>query len=120
MPSQDSKGEVFVRIPEQLQLRTSLLESARLSTFLLKKYDRISQINKEKRKEAARLKLLCSEAKSLLSTMEFKDVSWFDNSSKQENKVVVKAKKEENIKIQKDKLSQDLEEIERKLNSLKF
>jgi len=120
MPNSDSKGEVFVRIPEQLELRTSLLESARLSTFLLKKYDRISQINKEKKKESARLKLLCSEAKSLLSTMEFKDVSWFDSKEEVKEKTVTKVKKEEKIQIQKDKLSQDLEEIERKLNSLKF
>ena len=117
---QDSKGEVFVRIPDQLDLRTNLLESAKLTTYLLKKYERLTQINKQKKKEVFKIKLLFSEASSMMNTLEFKDVSWF-GSAHQENTEKVKAvKKVEKLSTQKDKLTQDLEEIERKLNSLKF
>ena len=117
---QDSKGEVFVRIQDQLDLRTNLLESAKLTTYLLKKYERLNQINKQKKKEVFKIKLLFSDASSMMNTLEFKDVSWLNSSQKEDKEEVRTVKKLEKVNIQKDKLTQDLEEIERKLNSLKF
>ena len=92
-------------------LNDSIVILCCLTSKQIKEFDKLPQS----------IKLLCLEAKSLLSTMEFKDVSWFNSSNEEvKEKTVIKLKKEVQIKIQKDKLSQDLEEIERKLNSLKF
>ncbi len=116
---QDPKGEVFVMIKDKVDLRTNILESAKLTTYLSKKYERLIQINRQKKKEVFKIKLLFSEAKSLANTLEFKDISWL-GSSEEKMERIVKPKKEEKLNSHKDKLTQDLEEIERKLNSLKF
>lgn len=116
---QDTKGEVFVMIRDKIDLRTNLLESAKLTTYLSKKYERLTQINKQKKKEVFKIKLLFSEARSLANSLQFKDISWFDSSDEKIKEKVIK-QKEEKVNTNKDKLTQDLEEIERKLNSLKF
>ena len=117
---QDSQGQVFVKIPDQVDLRMNMLESAKLTAYLLKKYARIVQLNKQKKKEVFKVKMLFSEAKSKLTALEFKDISWLNSSSEEKKENFKSVKRDERLKVQKDKLTQDLEEIEKRLNSLKF
>ena len=53
-----------------------------------------------------------------MDSMNLKKVA--DSESKPEKKVLFPKKEEKSKQKPKDKLSQDLEEIEKKLNSLKF
>ncbi len=124
MPNaKDNSGEVFVRLPNETALRTDMLEAAKLSTQLLKDFDRVNFIIKQKKKESFKLKLLMSELKSISESMQFQNVDWFDKKpEQQESKLNLnKKQKEEKVeKEKKDQLTMDLEEIEKKLNSLKF
>ena len=120
MPSQkDNQGEVFVRLPNETALRTDMLEAAKVSTQLLKDFDRVSFILKQKKKEKFKLKLLLSEIKSLSDSLQFSDIGWFDKKQ-EDNQPKFKIKEERIAKEKKDQLTIDLEEIEKKLNSLKF
>lgn len=114
------KGEVFVRLPNETAFRTDVLEAAKLSTHLLKDYDRINVVLKQKKKESFKLKLIMSELKSLSENLQFQNVDWFDKKP-EDHQPKLNLKKEEKIsKEKKDQLTMDLEEIEKKLNSLKF
>ena len=117
----DNQGEVFVRLPNETALRTDMLEAAKASTQLLKDFDRVSFVLKQKKKENFKLKLLISEIKSLSDSLQFSDIKWFDKKP-EDNQPKLKIKEKEEIiaKEKKDQLTMDLEEIEKKLNSLKF
>ncbi len=119
---QESRGEVFVRLPSQLDLRKDILEAAKSSTELVKSFDNLSHTLKQKKKEKFKLKMILSEIRSLSDSLKLQDVSY--GNKHQEEEIVVKPlkkQKEEKVtKEKKDKLDMDLEEIERRLNSLKF
>lgn len=115
MPEIDSKEDVFVRITESTDLRKEILESAKISTNILRNCENLTSIYNKKKKESFKLNLVLSEVKSLVNTMQFKEVS-SDHETQKQEKIIVPKK---DFK-QKDKLSMDLEEIEKKLNSLKF
>jgi hypothetical protein len=120
---QESKGEVFVKLPNQLDLRKDMLEAAKLSTELLKQFDNLNLTLKQKKKEKFKLKLILSEIKSFTDSLNFQDVSYRNQSHTEEEILIkpLKKQKEEKVtKEKKDKLDMDLEEIERRLNSLKF
>ena len=120
MPAQNSdKGEVFVRLPNETALRTDMLEAAKLSTHLLKDFDRVNVILKQKKKENFKLKLLISELKSFSDSLQFQKVDWFDKKT-EEPKLSINKNEEKVSREKKDQLTIDLEEIEKKLNSLKF
>jgi len=119
---QESKGEVFVKLPNQVDLRKDMLEAAKSSTELLKNFDNLNSVLKQKNKEKFKIKLILSEIKSLTDSLKFQDVSYGDKSHVDEVviKPLKKQKEEKVTKEKKDKLDMDLEEIERRLNSLKF
>ena len=121
MPELDSKDkDIFVRLDNPIEFRTIILESARLSTLMLKNKDKLIQIKKQKKKEKFKLNIVMSEARSLINTLELKNI---DSSESKESKKTIKFSSQKNPKLnssEKDKLTQDLEEIERRLNSLKF
>ncbi len=115
--------DLFVGLTNQELTRLNLLESAKLTTLLLKNYEKISFIHKEKRKESLRLNLLFSEIKSLMNNLNFKDISFSDDKQVDHKTIKFNKQTEQESKlpkVKKDKLTEDLEEIERKLNSLKF
>ncbi|MEK6937062.1 MAG: hypothetical protein AABW58_03245 [Nanoarchaeota archaeon] len=124
MPKEkNNEGEVFVRLPNEADLRTDMLEAARTSTQVLKDFDKVSFVLKQKKKESFKLKLLLSEIKSLSDSLQFSSIDWFDKKPESEEQKLnlSKKQKEENMsKEKKDQLTMDLEEIEKKLNSLKF
>lgn len=124
MPSskeKDNQGEVFVRLPNETTLRTDMLEAAKGSTQLLKDFERVNFILKQKKKENFKLKLLTSEIKSLSDSLQFSSIDWFDKKPEDSQpKLKIKEKEERTAKEKKDQLTMDLEEIEKKLNSLKF
>lgn len=113
----NSKGEVFVKIDSQFDIRTNLLEAAKITTELVKSSEKLNFLLKQKKKEQFKLNFLLSEINSLLNNLEFQDLSWFEN--KEEIKFDKEIKKEQK-QVKKDKLTEDLEEIQRRLNSLKF
>jgi len=115
----NSKGDVFVKIDNQFDIRTNLLETAKITTGLVKSSERLTFLLKQKKKEKFKLKILLSEINSLLNNLEFQDLSWFEN--KEEIEFEKETKKEQKPKqFKKDKLTEDLEEIERRLNKLKI
>ncbi len=124
MPSsKDNHGEVFVRLPNEAALRTDMLEAAKVSTQLLKDFDRVSFVLKQKKKEKFKLKLLLSEIKSLTDSLQFSSVDWYDKkpeAAEQRLNLNKKQKEEKISQEKKDQLTMDLEEIEKRLNSLKF
>lgn len=124
MPNpKNNSGEVFVRLPNETALRTDMLEAAKVSTQLLKDFDGVNFILKQKKKENFKLKLLLSEIKSLSDSLQFSSVDWYDKkpeTAEQKLNLNKKQKEEKIINEKKDQLTMDLEEIEKKLNSLKF
>src|SRR3989344_4966534 len=124
MPNpKNNSGEVFERLPNETALRTDMLEAAKVSTQLLKDFDGVNFILKQKKKENFKLKLLLSEIKSLSDSLQFSSVDWYDKkpeTAEQKLNLNKKQKEEKIINEKKDQLTMDLEEIEKKLNSLKF
>ena len=118
MPEFDSKEEVFVRLTDSVELRKDILESAKTTAHILKNFEKLNFICKQKKKESFKLNLVFSEIKSLMNSMNLREVA--GSESKQEKKVIFSKKEDKAKQKPKDKLSLDLEEIERKLNSLKF
>ncbi|MBI2672077.1 hypothetical protein HYX16_04035 [Candidatus Woesearchaeota archaeon] len=112
----DSSEDIFVRLQDHVGMRSRILEVAKVSVELVQDYENLVNVSGLKKKESFKLKVLTSEIESLLDSLGLKLPEF-----EEEKKHVFIGKIMEKPKVvEKDELTLDLEEIQRKLDSLKL
>jgi len=109
------KSPVHVQLYGSKHKRKLLLESAKSAIYTIQNLRNLEGIRTEKKTKITRLKKLLLQIKDAIGILDLKDVPGFRPGMKQEEET--KEKQKETYR-ERDSLAADLEEIERKLNSL--
>ncbi|MEK6825994.1 MAG: hypothetical protein AABX08_04295 [Nanoarchaeota archaeon] len=113
------KSEVNVRLDNSKHKRKLILESARSMALTLKDYRYLQEIKQLKKRKIQTLQRLMREIDEKIKQIDLKDIQGF--RPKEQKEKVIEEEQEPILKekyLVGDQISQDLAEIERKLNSL--
>jgi|SRR3989344_1358561 len=113
--ARDISEDIFVRLHDHIGMRSRILEAAKLSTELAKDYENLTKLSSLTKKESFKLKVLTSEIDSLFDSL---DLRLPETQEKKQD--FIERNEEKPVLTKKDELTMDLEEIQKKLDSLKL
>ncbi|MBL7051710.1 MAG: hypothetical protein ISS01_01325 [Nanoarchaeota archaeon] len=115
---------VHVRLDNPISKRKRILQTAVMTVELLKKYEVVRELRKEKVKEMDKLRVVLSDIKKMTKRIKVQDlpkVKGIEEKHK-EHKIVMKAKNiekhEKIVKVHKSGIESQLDELRRKLETL--
>ncbi|MEM4396998.1 MAG: hypothetical protein QW757_00050 [Candidatus Woesearchaeota archaeon] len=114
--------ELFVGIPEPIDVRRNLLESSKDLIKCLQTYDKLEAIREQKLKYFKEMKRVSSELDMLVNRLKQKLPQTIRKLEKKENKKIVEEnliKPNKKLKSDLQKLEEQLQLIEEELRSLK-
>ena len=115
----NKKEDIFyVNVNGADELRRDILESSKMIVEILKNYERFKSANKEKQKEIGNLKLKIKNILKLISKLRSALPSAKSKALKEKKPKVEVKKQTKQATTELDKLEQELNEIESRINSL--
>ncbi len=115
---------VHVRLDDPISKRKDILQTAVMTVELLKKYDVVRELRKEKTKEMDKLRVILNDIKKMTKQIKTKDLPKVKEieTKHKEHKVVVKEKAiekhEEKIIRHKSAIDNQLDALRKKLETL--
>jgi len=114
------KSQVHVQVQDSKYKRKLLLESARILTLSLRDYQHLKEIRQIKKRKIQNLKNLIQHMREGINKVELKDIPELKTSLRSAGTTNVEevAPVRKELHRESDKLTFDLKEIEKKLNSI--